>query len=101
MAQIVLGLSHRSRTSFWLYLTATARYRFPFRFLPPRRHMRTRALAICLLLVGVSAAQGKSPHQQPVKPETHHLDFVKEYVRELISDETLKTKGENEYSEDK
>jgi len=63
--------------------------------------MRTRALAICLLLVGVSAAQGKSPHQQPVKPETPHLDFVKDYVRELISDETLKTKGENEYSEDK
>jgi hypothetical protein len=53
-------------------------------------------------LAGTAAAQTKAAHSPtPKPPETSHLLFVKEYVRELIEDESLKTTGEKELSEDK
>jgi len=62
-----------------------------------------RGFAILLLLVGVAICQNKKPSGTAPsrKPETPHLDFVKEYVRELMSDEDLKTSGEKEFSNDK
>jgi hypothetical protein len=46
----------------------------------------------------VTTGQNKPVH---VKPETSPIVFVKEYVRELISDEDLKTNGQKELSEAK
>jgi hypothetical protein len=60
-----------------------------------------RALAIFLLLVGMAAGQTKPSRAPTPKPETPHLRFVKEYVRELIADESLKINGEKEFGEAK
>jgi hypothetical protein len=57
-----------------------------------------RAIATLLLLPSVVVGQNKAAH---LKPETPHLAFVKEYVRELISDEDLKTTGQKQLSEAK
>lgn len=63
--------------------------------------MNKRALATLLLLADIAAGQTKSAHAPTPKPETPHLRFVKEYVRELIEDESLKANGEKELSEAK
>ena len=63
--------------------------------------MSKRALAILLLLVGTAAGQTKPSHAPTPKSETPHLRFVKEYVRELIADESLKINGEKEFGEAK
>ena len=55
--------------------------------------------AAFLLALGVAAGQSKPAHPTKSKPETAHLQFVKEYVRELIEDEDLKTKAEKEIGE--
>jgi hypothetical protein len=61
-----------------------------------------RALAIALLLASIAVGQTKSVHAaRTPKPETPHLNVVKEYVRELIEDENLKTTGEKELREAK
>jgi hypothetical protein len=54
-----------------------------------------------LLAAGIAAGQTKPAHAPRPKPETPHLRFVKEYVRELIEDEDLKTTGEKELSKAK
>jgi hypothetical protein len=51
-----------------------------------------------LLLASVVVGQNRPAH---LKLETPHLAFVKEYLRELISDEDLKTNGQKELSEAK
>jgi hypothetical protein len=60
-----------------------------------------KAIATLLLLAGIAAGQAKSAHAPTPKPETPHLRFVKEYVRELLEDESLKAGGEKELSEAK
>lgn len=60
--------------------------------------MKKRVLVTLLLLADIAAGQTKSAHAPTPKPETPHLRFVKEYVRELISDEDLKTNGQKELS---
>ena len=54
-----------------------------------------------LLVASVAAGQANPAHAPIPKPETPHLTFVKEYVRELIEDEDLKTKSEKELGEAK
>jgi hypothetical protein len=56
---------------------------------------------LMLLLASIAAAQTKPAHAPIPKPETPHLRFVKEYVRELIEDENLKATGLKELSEAK
>ena len=63
--------------------------------------MNNRASVILLLLASVAAGQAKPTYAPTPKPETPHLRFVKEYVRELIEDESLKTNGEKELGEAK
>lgn len=60
-------------------------------------------IAIALLfLVNIVVGQTKPAHPAHApKPETPHLNVVKEYVRELIEAEALKTNGEKELSEAK
>jgi hypothetical protein len=58
-------------------------------------------LATLLLLAGVAAGQTKPAHAPTPKPETPHLRFVKEYVHELMEDESLKVTGQKELSEAK
>jgi hypothetical protein len=60
-----------------------------------------RAIAILLLLLGMAVGQTKPPHVSTPKPETPHLQFVKQFVRELIEDESLKANSEKELSEAK
>jgi hypothetical protein len=62
-------------------------------------HVSKRAIATLLLLAGIAAGQTKPAHAPTPKPETPHLRFVKEYVRELSEDEDLKVTGEKELSE--
>jgi hypothetical protein len=54
-----------------------------------------------MLFVGTAAGQTKPSHAPTPKSETPHLRFVKEYVRELIADESLKINGEKEFGEAK
>ena len=61
--------------------------------------MNKITLAIILLSAGVAAGQSKPARPTTHKPETPHLQFVKEYVRELIEDEDLKMNGEKELDE--
>jgi hypothetical protein len=49
--------------------------------------------------VGFAAAQNKPARTHPPTTATPHLQFVKEYVRELIEDEDLKTHAEKELNE--
>ncbi len=59
-------------------------------------------IAIALFLVNIAVGQTKPAHPaHAAKPETPHLNVVKEYVRELIEAEDLKTNGEKELSEAK
>lgn len=65
--------------------------------------MSKKQIAAFALLLGLAVAQTKPLHKTslPKAAETPHLLFVKEYVRELISDEEVKTSGEKELSEAK
>lgn len=63
--------------------------------------MSKRAIAIFLLLAGMTVGQTKPTRAPTPKPETPHLRFVKEFVRELIEDEDRKTSGEKELGEAK
>ncbi len=59
-------------------------------------------IVIALFLVNIAAGQTKPAHPvRTPKPDTPHLNVVKEYVRELIEAEALKTNGEKELSEAK
>ena len=60
--------------------------------------MTNRASVALLLFASVAAGQAKPAHAPTPKPETPHLQFVKEYVRELIEDEDLKATAEKELS---
>jgi hypothetical protein len=54
-------------------------------------------IAIALFLVNITVGQTKPAHPaHAAKPETPHLNVVKEYVRELIEAEALKTNGKKE-----
>jgi hypothetical protein len=68
---------------------------------PHKGDLVNKHFAVFLLLVGIAEGQSKPAHTPTPKPETPHLHFVKEYVRELIEDESLKTNGEKELSEAK
>jgi len=57
-------------------------------------------IALCLVNIAVVQTKPARPAHAP-KPETPHFNVVKEYVRELIEDEDLKTTGEKELSEAK
>ena len=61
----------------------------------------TKAIALAVLLAGIAAGQTKPAHAPTPKPETPHLRFVNEYVRELIEDESLRTTGKKEISQAK
>jgi hypothetical protein len=63
----------------------------------------SKVLLTILLLAGVVAGQDKGPRHagKTTRPETSHLRFVKEYVRELTSDEDLKVSAEKELSQAK
>jgi len=60
-----------------------------------------RALAIFLLLVGMAAGRPNLRARRHLSQRQPHLRFVKEYVRELIADESLKLNGEKEFGEAK
>lgn len=63
--------------------------------------MNKRTFATLLLLAGIAAGQAKPSRAPTPTPETLHLRFVKEYVRELIEEESRKASGEKEFSEAK
>jgi hypothetical protein len=63
--------------------------------------MSKRGLGTLLLVAGIAVGQTKPAHSPTPKPETSHLRFVKEYVRELGEDEDLKATGEKELGEAK
>lgn len=54
-------------------------------------------IAIALFLVNIAVGQAKPAHPvRTPKPDTPHLNVVKEYIRELMEAEALKTNGEKE-----
>jgi hypothetical protein len=59
----------------------------------------TKGMATVLLLMGLALGQNKHPNTKSFKQETPHFTFVKEYVRELISDEDLRNSAVKEFSE--
>src|SRR6185312_6796178 len=52
-----------------------------------------------LLLTSIALGQAKPARNSTPKAETPHLRFVKEYVRELLDNEDLKTHAEKELGE--
>ena len=63
--------------------------------------MSKRTIVVLLLSVGIAAGQTHPSHAPAPNPETPHLRFVKEFVRELIEDESRKASGEKELGEAK
>lgn len=69
--------------------------------------MRVLALFVAAFVIQSSLcfAQTNAKHarasSQPVKPETPHLEFVSEYIRELSAVERIRAVGEEENSQDK
>ncbi len=64
--------------------------------------MSQKVAILLLFFFGVATGQNKQmSRRSSAKPETPHLSFVREYIRELTADEGLKTSGEREYSEAK
>jgi hypothetical protein len=63
----------------------------------------SKKLLAMLLLAGIVAAQDKSQRhvEKTAKPETSHLTFVKEYIRELTADEDINVSAAKELSEAK
>lgn len=68
-----------------------------------------RALVLCVAAVAIHpsfcfAQKNAKPAQaaaRPVKPETSHLEFVNEYIRELTAVERIRAAGEDENKQDK
>jgi hypothetical protein len=72
------------------------------------RRARLLVAALMCAIVPTSVAGGQDTGQshagktaKPAKPETSHLVFVKEYIREITTDEELMTSVQKELSEDK
>lgn len=72
------------------------------------RHALLLLAALICAVVPTSVAGGQDTGQhntgktaKPAKPETSHLVFVKEYVSELIEDESLTVNGAKEFGEAK
>ena len=63
--------------------------------------MKKTACAPLLLLAAVAAGQTKSAQTRTPKPETPHLQFVNEYVRELNEAEAIQKHGQKELAEAK
>ncbi len=69
----------------------------------------TRSLALCVVafafqLSFCSAQTNTKPARataRPVKPETPHLEFVTEYIRELAAVERIRAAGQDENNQDK
>src|SRR5258708_13772359 len=67
-----------------------------------------RALVLCVMdimiqpsfCLGQSNAKAARVTVRPVKPETPHLEFVTEYIRELASVEQMRAEGEEENKQD-
>jgi hypothetical protein len=55
-----------------------------------------KAAMMSLVFVGIAVGQGKPKHTITPRPDTPHLTFVKEFVREMIEDEDLKTNAEKD-----
>src|SRR5712691_13023921 len=94
--------SRGTYTSIFLYFVIRVMYGVPFRLLPLLRRTRQQeSVSTLAALGGHCRGQTKPAHAPTPKPETPHLRFVKEYVRELISDESLKITGQKEFGEAK
>lgn len=73
------------------------------------KHGITRLLTLCVVgfavQVSVVLAQTNTkparPTARPAKPETPHLEFVTEYIRELAEVERIRAAGEAENNQDK
>jgi hypothetical protein len=69
----------------------------------------TRLLALCVVAFAIQssfcfAQTNTKPARttaRPVKPETPHLEFVTEYIRELAAVERIRAEGEDENNQDK
>ena len=77
------------------------------RSVPKRSATRLFTVCIVTLAIQVSfcAAQtntkGSRDKSRPEKPETPHLEFVTEYIRELAAVERIRAEGEEENNQDK
>ncbi len=69
----------------------------------------TRLATLCLVgfalqysfCIAQTTAKSSQSAARPVKPETPHLEFVTEYIRELAAVERIRTAGEEENNQDK
>jgi hypothetical protein len=69
----------------------------------------TRLTALCVVAFGLqysfciaqTNAKPSGTTARPVKPETPHLEFVTEYIRELAAVERIRTAGEEDNNQDK
>jgi hypothetical protein len=67
-----------------------------------------RALVLCVIAIVIqpsfclsqSNAKAARATARPVKPETPHLEFVTEYIRELAAVEQIRAEGEEENNQD-
>jgi hypothetical protein len=74
---------------------------------PATRLTRSPALFVvvlatqCSLCFAQTNSKPARPTTRPAKPETPHLEFVTEYIRELAAIEEIRAKGEEENNQDK
>ena len=81
----------------------------PFDFGSMLKRSLTRLLALCVVASAVqfsfcfaqtTPSKPSRATARPVKPETPHLEFVTEYIRELAAVERIRAKGEDENNQD-
>lgn len=69
----------------------------------------TRLLTVCVMVFAIQCSfcfaqtdtKPARPTARPVRPETPHLEFVTEYIRELAAVERIRATGEEENNQDK
>ena len=105
-----LGICHSEAkrgiplTTESLAQSAYARYLVPM----PRHFPRAKVLALFVAAFAIHSSicfaqtlTKTAPRSQPVKPETPHLEFVSEYIRELSAAEEIRATGEEENNQAK
>jgi hypothetical protein len=81
----------------------------PLEFGSVLKRSLTRLLALCVVTFAFqfsfcfaqTKAKPSRATARPVKPETPHLEFVTEYIRELAAVERIRAAGEDENNQDK
>jgi hypothetical protein len=104
-----MGICATHRRCYILRMLCDLKRPFNFDLSNALKRSFTRLTALCVvafalqysLCIAQTNAKPSRTTARPVKPETPHLEFVTEYIRELAAVERIRTAGEEENNQDK